>query len=553
MRVLFTWFVLLFSIAVLLSSCSAKSDDNSSESTDNSSSSSSEDISITSSASGSSSNNTTIALGQKFEYQVTTTGTYSGTVTYSLSNHPEGMTISSTGLIEWTPTESDQIKTYSNITITITTASGYVITQTFNLTLIPSAATTISAGSNHSCSLLDDASVKCWGLNSYGQLGIDNRTTMGDNESDMALLTGINLGTGRRAISISVGTNHTCALLDNASVKCWGFNTYGQLGIDNNTHMGDGSGEMALLTGINLGTGRTATAISVGSNHTCALLDNASVKCWGENDRGQLGIGNNTGNNLRIGDDSGEMAQLTGINLGTGRTATAISAGGTHTCALLENASVKCWGNNGYGKLGIDNSTTMGDDSGEMGDNLPSINLGTGRTAIAISAGFNHNCALLDNASVKCWGANNKGQLGIDNTTTMGDGAGEMGDNLPSINLGTGRTAIAISAGTNHTCALLDNASVKCWGFNYTGQLGIENDTQMGDGSGEMSQLTGINLGTGRTATAISAGGSHTCAFLDNDSVKCWGNNDNGKLGIGNTTDMGDDPGEMAALPSIDL
>ena len=177
MRGLFTWFVLLISFALLLSSCSAKSDGNSSESSDNSST---EDISISSSASGSSSNNTNVALGQKFEYQVTTTGTYSGTVTYSLSNHPEGMTISSTGLIEWTPTESDQIKTYSNITITITTASGYVITQTFNLTLIPSAATTISAGSNHSCSLLDDASVKCWGFNTYGQLGIDNNTHMGD-------------------------------------------------------------------------------------------------------------------------------------------------------------------------------------------------------------------------------------------------------------------------------------------------------------------------------------------------------------------------------------
>ena len=158
------------------------------------------------------------------------------------------------------------------------------------------------------------------------------------------------------------------------------------------------------------------------------------------------------------------------------------------------------------------------------------------------------------NGAVRCWGYNNNGQLGIDNTTTMGDGAGEMGDNLPSINLGTGRTAIAISAGTNHTCALLDNASVKCWGYNGYGQLGIDNDTQMGDGSGEMSQLTGINLGTGRTATAISAGGSHTCAFLDNDSVKCWGNNDNGKLGIGNTTDMGDDPGEMGDnLPSVNL
>ena len=139
--------------------------------------------------------------------------------------------------------------------------------------------------------------------------------------------------------------------------------------------MGDGSGEMALLTGINLGTGRTATAISVGSNHTCALLDNASVKCWGENDRGQLGIGNNTGNNLRIGDDSGEMAQLTGINLGTGRTATAISAGGFSVCAKLDNSSVKCWGDNSRGRLGIDNTTTMGDDSGEMGDNLPSVKL----------------------------------------------------------------------------------------------------------------------------------------------------------------------------------
>ena len=161
MRVWFTWFVLLFSIAVLLSSCSAKSDGNSSESSDNSST---EDISISSSASGSSSNNTTVALGQKFEYQVTTTGTYSGTVTYSLSNHPEGMTISSTGLIEWTPTESDEIKTYSNITITITTASGYVITQTFDLTVSASSSNTISGGAEHNCIVLDNGSVKCLSL-----------------------------------------------------------------------------------------------------------------------------------------------------------------------------------------------------------------------------------------------------------------------------------------------------------------------------------------------------------------------------------------------------
>ena len=386
MRVFFSWYVLLIIISVLLLSCSAKTDDNSSENSDNSSSSSSEDISISSSPSGTSSNNTTVALGQKFEYQVITTGTYSGTITYSLSNHPEGMTISSTGLIEWTPTESEQIKTYSNITITITTASGYVFTQTFDLNVITASyATNIAVGAGFNCAMLDNGTVKCFGWNDSGQLGIDNDTQMGDDTGEMALLTGINLGTGRTATAISAGGYHACALLDNGSVKCWGGNGYGQLGIDNTTTMGDDSGEMAQLTGINLGTGRTATAISAGYDHTCALLDNGAVKCWGLNSSGQLGLDNRT----NMGDDSGEMDQLTGINLGTGRTATAIDAGGWHTCAVLDDGSSKCWGDNNNGKLGINNTTDMGDNSGEM-DSLSSINLGTGRTATVISAGNAH-------------------------------------------------------------------------------------------------------------------------------------------------------------------
>ena len=122
------------------------------------------------------------------------------------------------------------------------------------------------------------------------------------------------------------------------------------------------SGEMAQLTSIELGTGLTATAIAAGAEHSCAILDNASVKCWGQNGRGQLGIYNNT----RMGDDSREMALIPTVNLGTGSTATAISAGDYHTCAILNNASVKCWGYNNKGQLGIDNNTNMGDDSGEM-------------------------------------------------------------------------------------------------------------------------------------------------------------------------------------------
>jgi alpha-tubulin suppressor-like RCC1 family protein len=283
------------------------------------------------------------------------------------------------------------------------------------------SATAIAAGESHSCALLDNGSVKCWGLNNYGQLGIDNTTTMGDGSGEMALLPSIDLGTGRTAAAIAVGQYHSCALLDNASVKCWGKNNYGQLGIDNTTTMGDNSSEMALLPSIDLGTGRTATAIAAGTEHSCALLDNASVKCWGYNNKGQLGI-DNTNN---MGDGSGEMAQLTGINLGTGRTATAIAAGGKHSCALLDNASVKCWGLNDKGQLGIDNATDMGKTSGSMAV-LPVVNLGTGRTATAIAAGYYHSCALLDNASVKCWGYNVSGALGIDNITDMGDNSGEM-------------------------------------------------------------------------------------------------------------------------------
>ena len=126
---------------------------------------------------------------------------------------------------------------------------------------------------------------------------------------------------------------------------------------------GNASNTLAVTTFIvDTTTGRTAPAIAAGEYHSCALLDNASVKCWGQNGRGQLGIDNNT----RMGDDSGEMALIPTVNLGIGRTATAVSTGYSHTCAVLDNASVKCWGKNGRGQLGIDNTTTMGDDSGEM-------------------------------------------------------------------------------------------------------------------------------------------------------------------------------------------
>ena len=116
------------------------------------------------------------------------------------------------------------------------------------------------------------------------------------------------------------------------------------------------------------------------------------------------------------------------------------SLGGTYSCAILYGGVIKCWGGNDYGKLGLGDLSNHGDASADqMGDNLPVVDLGTGRTAKMISAstGGAHTCAVLDDDSVKCWGWNDSGQLGLGDTSNRGDGPGEMGDNLPVVDLGT--------------------------------------------------------------------------------------------------------------------
>merc|ERR1712187_785124 len=145
---------------------------------------------------------------------------------------------------------------------------------------------------------------------------------------------------------------------------------------------------------------------------------------------------------------------------------------GIHTCAILDNDEVKCWGWNSDGELGYGDTSTRGDDSGQMGDSLAAIDLGTGRSAKALASGSHHTCAILDNDEVKCWGWNALGQLGYGDTSTRGDGSGEMGDSLAAIDLGTGRSAKALASGHTHTCAILDNDEVKCWVYNSAGQLG---------------------------------------------------------------------------------
>jgi len=406
------------------------------------------------------------------------------------------------------------------------------------------AAGQLDLGTHHSCALLGDGSVRCWGFGGDGQLGYGNTNTIGDDETPGSAGP-VNLGLGRTARAISAGDSHTCALLDDGSVRCWGFGADGRLGYGNTDNVGDDDAPGSAGP-VNLA--RPAMAITAGAGHTCAVLDDGNVRCWGYGGNGQLGYGNpNSIGDTKTPDTAGP------VNLGAGRTATAITASGQHTCALLDNDDVRCWGYGGNGQLGYSSPSPCGSSScpppvsigdTETPDTAGPVNLGLGRTARAISAGDRHTCARLDDDNVRCWGFGGNGQLGYGDMTQIGDN--ETPDTAGPVNLGAGRTARAISAGAQHTCSRLDDRNVRCWGLGTKGRLGYANTNTIGD-TETPDSVGPVSLG--RSASAISAGAQHSCALLDDGSVRCWGFGANGRLGYCNEDDVGDDEVPASAGP----
>jgi alpha-tubulin suppressor-like RCC1 family protein len=354
----------------------------------------------------------------------------------------------------------------------------------------------ISAGGNHTCALLSSGSVKCWGDGNIGQLGNGTNTTSHIPVQVSGLTSGV--------IAISASISHTCALLSSGSVKCWGSNTYGQLGNGTTT----GSNVPVQVSGLTSGV----SAISSGAYHSCALLSSGSVKCWGDNNTGQLGNGTTTNSNTPV--------PVSGLTLGV----SAISAGYHHTCALVNvttvsggitvnNVGAKCWGSNTFGELG--NGNNVPSSSPEQVSGLTSGVSG-------ISAGNDYTCALLSSGSMKCWGKNGAGNLGNGTYTSS---------NIPVQVSGLTSGVIAISAGGQHTCAVVGAGSAKCWGNNEYGNLGNGTTT----GSNIPVQVSGLTLNVIEISANSKSGvpDQYTCAQLDSGTAKCWGSNTSGNLGNG--------------------
>jgi alpha-tubulin suppressor-like RCC1 family protein len=316
----------------------------------------------------------------------------------------------------------------------------------------------ISAGGQHTCALTSSGGVQCWGRNHFGQLGNGELNQEGSYTpvDVLGLSTGVN--------AVASGAVHTCALTTAGGVKCWGNN----------------APQPTDVTGL----GDDVVRIGAGYFMTCAVTSTGAVKCWSYSD-----------------------APQTVPDLGSGAVAAGVGLG--FACALMDTGGVKCWGQNSQGQLGdgtTADSTTPVDVAG----------LSSGVQAIAV--GESVSCALTSAGGVQCWGTNTNGELGIGNTNTVLGPQNVVG-------LSTSVEAITSTSGI-HVCALLSGGAVKCWGYNGSGQV---------DGIGGFGLDQVVSVPTDAPApdgvVQVSAGGYHTCALLDNGAVTCWGGDDYGQTG----------------------
>lgn len=420
----------------------------------------------------------------------------------------------------------------------------------------------VVAGETHACVVTHLGKLKCWGDSQFGQTG--QGTTISIPSATKFPFIPIS----GEVVDIALTRGRTCALLKSGAVQCFGNdkigNASGLLGTSSpaNGPQGDEPGEIKKIANVAL-SGK-AVALASGQTHSCVILTAGNVRCWGDNSQGQLGIGN-----------TGVLQGPTSVDvLPSSMKAIALTASDHSTCARLMDNSVACWGANTwsssgmqrYGVLGIDDSTEIarGDMPNELSELLlkKTIFSTLAPSANALTSHANGHCYFHEaSMSVRCWGENNRGQLGQESTDDWGGGSVNHNmSSLPPIKLGSNFIPVQIAAGRTHTCVVSVDGRLKCFGTNDDGELGLgiartnatmPSNSGLGDEVGEMGDgLPEVDLGDDRVKQ-ISLGNRLTCALFMNDRVKCWGRNDFGQTGIYSSDPaVGDDIGvNMTLMP----
>ena len=411
-------------------------------------------------------------------------------MTFSSGNFSTAQTVTLTAVQDaLVDNNQNSIITFS-VTSSVDASYASLADKTFTSTatdsLLVEEVNEIALGDTHSCYVDNDVNktLYCWGddncdsagASCTGPITIDG--TSNDNTTGVPVLNGL-----QSVQSLAISQNLSCALFDNNSAYCWGWNESGSLG----------STAGQLLDGSNT---YAAYSLGVGAKHGCALLDNTTPACWGYGSYGQLGEGGTSWATNRVayaGVDN--VTQLTG---------------GTYfSCALINDGTVKCWGKNTNGQIG-DGTTTQ--------RNSPTTVSGLSNVT-KVAAGANHVCALISDGTIKCWGRGDGGKLGN----------GADSDSSSPVTVSGITTATDVDVSDLVACALLNDNSVTCWGGNGNGQLG--NGTTGG------SSNTPVAVSNLTSVSKVATGFTHACAIRSDNTVWCWGKNAAGQLGDNSTTD----------------
>lgn len=342
----------------------------------------------------------------------------------------------------------------------------------------------VKSGDRHTCVLHEDGTVTCWGNNSFGQLG----TIFYEDSAMPVTVTGIT-----DALQITAGDQHTCALHKEKTVSCWG--SHGSASFLETLL------EVSFVDFFLPSTPRQidditgAASVASGGDHSCALHEDGKITCWGPDNFDPFGY--------PIGLQLAAIRRIQDIT-----DATAITAGKRHSCALHEGGTISCWGSNDFGILGNEDAADEYTEYLFMPVKVENIN-----DATAITAGSRHTCALHQDGTVSCWGQNWYGQLGSGTLRNL-----VAPEKVAGIN-----DVTAITAGGSHTCALQEGGAISCWGNNDQGQLGLSQSLRL--------SAVPMQVDVAQDAHMLAAGSSHTCALLEEGSITCWGDNSYGQLG----------------------
>lgn len=336
-----------------------------------------------------------------------------------------------------------------------------------------------AVGSDHSCGIMTDGTIWCWGR---GPLDLENP---GDR---ITTETPIQFGSDSDWVELSVAGDNHCGLKTDGSAWCWGNNSGGQLG--------DGTSSSSYVP-VEPISELDWNYIGATRSSTCGIKEDDTLWCWGSNYEGKLGIG------------SQELWYDTPQQVGDSGDWLMVSAGDGHACGIRTDNTLWCWGSNEQGRLGQGNQD-------EEDSSLVPVQVGTDSDWVDLSVG-EHSCAIRENGSLWCWGDNHGGQLG--------DGTTE--DRSLPVRTVAEAQWIEIAVSHRHSCGIQDDGSLWCWGRNTYGQLGTPEDGL------QYAEPTRVDID--REFVTVATGPENTCTVTDQGALYCWGSNDHGQVGDGTT------------------